>query len=290
MTSTLLSGILTLCALGTLAAVILYVLAQKFKVYEDPRIDQVEEVLPAANCGACGYAGCRHFAETIVKADDLSGLYCPVGGNECMRGIAEVMGVVMLEQDPKIAVVRCSGSFENRPRTSLYDSAKSCAIASSLFCGDTNCSYGCFGLGDCVRSCRFDAIHIDMVSGLPIVIEEKCTGCGACITACPKDIIELRNQGKRSMRVFVSCINRDKGAVARRAGKVACIGCGKCVKECPFDAITLENNLAYIDFEKCKLCRKCVPVCPTKSIHEVGFPPRKKPEDKPAESAGSQQS
>ena len=138
-----------------------------------------------------------------------------------------------------------------------------------------------------MRSCPFDAIHIDVVSGLPIVIEEKCTGCGACVTACPKDIIELRNQGKRGMRVFVSCINRDKGAVARKACKAACIGCGKCVKECPFDAITLENNLAYIDFEKCKLCRKCVPVCPTQSIHEVGFPPRKKTEDNPAANAGS---
>ncbi len=286
MTSTLLFGILTLCGLGILAAVILYMLAQQFKVHEDPRIDEVEELLPSANCGACGYAGCRNFAEAAVKADDLSELFCPVGGNECMRGVAEVLGKAMAEQEPKIAVVRCSGSFDNRPRTSLYDSAKSCAIAASLFSGDTNCSYGCFGLGDCVRACPFHAIHVDMTTGLPIVIEEKCTGCGACVAACPKDIIELRNQGKRGMRVFVGCVNKDKGAVARKACKVACIGCGKCVKECPFDAITLADNLAYIDFEKCKLCRKCVPVCPTKAIHEVGFPPRKKPEEKAASAAG----
>ena len=119
-------------------------------------------------------------------------------------------------------------------------------------------------------------------TGLPEVDEAKCTACGACVKACPKAIIEIRPQGKKSRRVYVSCVNKDKGAVARKACTVSCIGCGKCVKTCPFEAITLENNLAYIDPNKCKSCRKCVEVCPQNTIIELNFPPRKPKEEAPA--------
>jgi len=267
--------ILTLAGIGTVAAVILYFVAQKFKVYEDPRIDLVEEALPAANCGGCGFAGCRNFAENLVKSENWDNLYCPVGGNETMARVAGILGREAVEQAPRVAVVRCYGTPEHHPRTTRYEGAHTCAIAHSLYTGEGSCPHGCLGLGDCVESCNFDAIHMNPETGLPEVIDEKCTACGACVEACPRDIIELRKKNKKDRKIFVSCINEEKGAVAKKNCAVACIGCSKCFKVCPYDAITMNNNLAFIDSDKCKLCRKCVTECPTNAIHEINFPPRK---------------
>lgn len=272
--------IISLSAIGAIAAIILYFVAQKFKVYEDPRIDQVEEILPAANCGGCGFAGCRAFAEAMVKADVISEFYCPVGGNEVMAEAAKILGKEVAEKDPQVAVVRCAGSPEHREHTTNYDGARSCAIEARLYAGETGCQYGCMGHGDCVEACDFDAIYMDEKTGLPVVIDDNCTACGACVTACPKDIIELRKKNKKDRKIFVSCVNMDKGGIAKKACSVACIGCGKCVKVCPFDAITMDNFLAFIDSEKCKLCRKCVEECPTGAIWEVNFPPKKRKVEK----------
>jgi ferredoxin len=143
-----------------------------------------------------------------------------------------------------------------------------------LYSGDTGCRYGCLGQGDCAVACPFDAIEMNPRTGLPVVNEERCTACGNCVAACPKGVIELRNKGPKSRRLFVSCINQDKGGVARKACSAACIGCMKCVKVCPFEAVKVENNVAYIDFNKCRLCRKCAEACPTGAIVEVNFPIR----------------
>lgn len=267
--------IITLAGIGTVAAVILYFVAQKFKVYEDPRIDLAEEALPAANCGGCGFAGCRNFAETLVKSDNWENLYCPVGGNETMARVAALLGREAVEQAPRVAVVRCYGTPEHRPRLTLYEGAPTCAIAHSLYAGEGGCPNGCLGLGDCVVVCTFDAIHMNPETGLPEVVDDRCTACGACVEACPRDIIELRKKNKKDRKIFVSCINEEKGAVAKKNCAVACIGCSKCFKVCPYDAITMNNNLAFIDSDKCKLCRKCVTECPTDAIHEINFPPRK---------------
>ena len=271
---------LSLGGIGAISAIILYLVAQKFKVYEDPRNGQVEAVLPGANCGGCGYPGCGGFAAACVKADSLDGMLCPVGGAPVMAKIAAILGMEAGEVTPKVAVVRCNGNCANRKKTNHYDGASSCAIEAALYSGETGCSYGCLGNGDCENACSFGAIRINPETRLPDVDEELCTACGACVKACPKGIIELRNKGPKSRRMFVSCVNKDKGAVARKACSAACIGCGKCAKECPFDAITITNNLAYIDFQKCRLCRKCEAVCPTGAIHSVNFPPRKPVEAK----------
>ena len=275
MSISLIYTIITICSIGVAAAIILYLAARKFYVYEDPRIDQVEESLPSANCGGCGFAGCRAFAEAIVKDNSLEGKFCPVGGNETMGKVADIMGLAAEEQAPRTAVVRCNGTCENRPKTSNYEGATTCAIAAMNYSGDTDCQYGCLGFADCCVVCEFDAIHMNTETGLPEVDDEKCVACGACVKACPKNLIELRKAMPKYRKVYVACRNEDKGAAAKKSCAVACIGCGKCEKECKFDAITIVNNLAFIDSDKCKLCRKCAPVCPTHAIIEENFPPPK---------------
>lgn len=275
MTEAILLAVAALGAIGIAAAIILYFVAQKFKVIEDPRIDTVNELLPGANCGGCGFAGCRNFAESIIKAGSLENMNCPVGGSPVMKNIATELGWQAADVAPMIAVLRCGGSHNNAPHKVRYDGASSCQFAHSLFNGNSGCPNGCLGLGDCVVSCQFDAMYIDSVSGLPVIDEEACVACGACVKACPRKIIEMRKKGPKGKRIFVECVNLEKGAVSRKNCSVSCIGCGKCVKICAFDAITMENNLAYIDFNKCTLCRKCVEECPTNAITEIHFAPRK---------------
>lgn len=271
--------IAVLFSLGVVLAIVLYLVARKFKVEEDPRIDEVEAVMPGANCGGCGFAGCRAFAQSCVERGNLDEIFCPVGGNETMKKVAAVLGIEATAKAPMVAVVRCNGTCEHRPKVNEYDGIKSCRVEASLYKGETGCPYGCLGCGDCVTACSFGALSMDPATGLPVVDEDKCTSCGACVKACPKSIIELRNKGPRGMKVFVSCVNKDKGGVARKACEAACIGCGKCTKVCPHDAITVTDNLAYIDFTKCKLCKKCVEECPTGSIHALNFPIIKKKEE-----------
>ena len=267
-------ALIVLGAIGIISAVVLYFVAQKFKVIENPKIDEVAEVLPQANCGGCGFAGCRAFAEAMVKAETMEGFFCPVGGNDLAKQIAPILGVVAEEKDPMIAVIRCSGSKQHAVAKFTYDGPASCKFTHQLSSGESGCKYGCLGEGDCVAACSFDAMYMDILTGLPVV-KDNCVACGACVKACPRNIIEMRKRGKKDRRIFVSCVNMEKGAPAKKNCEVACTGCSLCLKECKFDAISIQNNLAYIDFEKCTLCRKCVAVCPTNVIHELNFPPKK---------------
>ena len=280
--SFILTAVIVLGAIALIAAVILYVCSKKFAVKEDPRIAQVSAILPGANCGGCGFPGCSGMADALVKGADagsLDGLMCPVGGAEVMGQVADLLGMAIANTDPMGAVVRCNGTCELRPRMAEYDGLRTCTAMNACGAGETGCGYGCLGCGDCVAACQFDAIHMNPETGLPEVDEDKCTACGACTKACPRHIIELRKKGPKGRRIYVSCMNKDKGAAAMKACKAACIGCGKCEKECKFEAITITNNLSYIDFNKCRMCKKCVEACPTHAIHAVNFPaPKPKPE------------
>lgn len=286
----ILIAVIVLGCIGLVASIVLYVLSKKFAVKEDPRIPQVLEALPGANCGGCGFPGCGGMAAACVKAADagsLDGLNCPVGGADTMSQVAALLGMEVKASAPKLAIVRCQGTCENRPRIAEYDGVRSCRVANTVSMGETACPYGCLGCGDCVGACSFDAIHMNAQTGIPEVDTAKCVACGACATACPRHIIEVRTvKGPKKMAVVVKCMNHDKGAVATKACKASCIGCQKCVKVCAFDAVHVEGNLAYIDPDKCKMCRKCEDECPRKAIIALNMPERKpKPAataDKPA--------
>jgi ferredoxin len=219
------------------------------------------------------------LAEAIVKAGSMEGLMCPAGNDQTIADIAEVLGIETVAANPRIAVLRCNGSCTNAPVKAFYDSALSCAYAASIFAGENACPYGCLGCGDCVAVCQFNAIAIDAETKLPTVNENRCVGCSACAKACPRNLLEIRKKGKLGRRIYVACANKEKGAVAKKNCAVACIGCSKCAKVCTFEAITVEHFLAYIDEDKCKLCRKCVNECPTLSIHATNFPPPKVKEE-----------
>lgn len=267
--------IISLTAIGIVAAVVIYFVSKKFAVQEDSRIGAVEQVLPNTNCGGCGQPGCHAFALAVVNAGDLSALHCPVGGNAVMKQVADILGIKAVEKDPYLAVVRCSGSFEYRKKTNIYDGTDSCKIAASLYSGDTGCAYGCLGMGDCVEVCDFEAMYMDEKTGLPVIIEDKCTACNACVKECPKDILELWPKGKKNQRVYVACLNEEKGSTARKECAVACSGCSKCFEACRYDAITMVNSLAHIDPDKCKLCMECVDTCDVHNIITANVAPDK---------------
>lgn len=263
----LLLTVLTLSVLGAVLAVVLYFVAQKFKVEEDPRIDDVEKMLPGANCGGCGFAGCRAMSEALVTRDNIASLYCPVAGGDTMKSIATFLGKTAPEKAPQVATMRCGGTCQKRPKVNHYDGALSCAVVNTFYVGESGCAFGCIGYGDCVMACKFGALTLNPETGLVEVDADKCTACGACVKACPKGLFELRKKWPKNRAIYVACRSKNRGAVVSKVCKAGCIGCGKCAKVCPFGAITIDNFLAYIDPEKCKLCRKCVNECPTGAIH-----------------------
>lgn len=271
-------AVLTLGGVALLAAVVLYIVSRRFAVKEDPRVKNVQECLPGANCGGCGFAGCAALAEALVKGADkgsLDGLRCPVGGDEAMGKIADVLGMAAQAAEPMVAVVRCNGSCDKRGKVAVYEGLHTCAAVNAAGAGESGCGYGCLGCGDCEAACAFGGIKVNKETGVPQIDTTLCTACGSCVKACPRHIIELRPRGVKNRRVYVACRNQDRGPAAMKVCNTACIGCGKCAKECPFGAIVIENNVAYIDYTKCRLCRKCVNVCPRKAITAVGFPPTK---------------
>lgn len=268
-----LSGILwpviTLGGLAIFFGIVLTYASKKFAVEVDPRVTDVRTVLPGANCGGCGFAGCDAFADAIVSGKaPITG--CPVGGGELAVQIGAIMGMTADAAEKKVARVICCGDSNNAKEKYEYQGITDCKAAEALAGGSKSCRYGCTGLGTCVKACPFDAIHVK--NGVAVVDEEKCTACSKCIAVCPKNIIDLVPISKE---VRVLCKNQEKGKAVMESCKVGCIACQKCVKACKFDAIVFENNLARIDYSKCVNCMMCAEACPTKTIY-ANFNNRKK--------------
>lgn len=253
--------ILLLVIMGLVAGVILTIAAKVLFVPVDETVAQIREALPGANCGACGFAGCDDYASALGADHSLSPSLCPVGGAECAGKIAAALGVEAVAAEPKVAFVRCKGNTENTKQIMELQGVSTCKGAKNFFGGNWACAQGCMGFGDCVAECDYGAIKI--CDGVAIVDREACVGCGKCAKACPNNVIVI---GEKKKLVYVACNNTEKGAKARKGCAVACIGCGKCAKACKFEAITVENNLAKIDFDKCKNCGLCEKECPTHAI------------------------
>lgn len=249
-------------ALGLILAVILSIANKKLYVYEDPRIEQVNDMLPQAQCGACGEAGCRPFAEAVVTGRK-NPAQCTVNSPEGNARIARFIGVTMARQEKFVARLACAGGSHVAYKRANYQGLTTCQAASVVSGGGKGCSWGCLGLGDCAEACTFDAIYMDRF-GLPIVIEDKCTACNDCVVACPKDLFSLHPV---SHKLFVACKSEDQGELAEQECEVACTACGKCVADAPQGLIAIKNNLAVIDYELNDLAsRTPIERCPTGAI------------------------
>ncbi len=219
-------AIISVGALGLLFGAGLAIASKVFYVYVDPRVEEVDDALPGANCGACGEAGCRQMALKIVEGE-LQASDCPVASGEARGMIAEIMGSDAGEVEEKVAVVRCQGSPDNCETRFEYQGVQSCAAAALVGGGFKACNYGCLGLADCVESCPFDAMYMGD-DQLPRVIDDLCTGCGNCVEACPRGIMDLI---PRKANVYVACVNNDKLKDVKQVCKVGCTTCGMCAKE-----------------------------------------------------------
>ena len=259
--SVIIISALSIGGLGLLFGLGLGVAAKKFAVEVNPLIAEVREVLPSANCGACGYAGCDAFAKAVVEGVAKSN-GCPVGGQGTADAVAAIMGEEAGSLEPTFAFVKCAGTCEVAKEKYEYHGVTDCQAANYIQGkGSKACTYGCLGLGSCVKACMFDAINI--VDGVAVIDEEKCTSCGMCVATCPKDLIEII---PAKAEVRVNCNSKDKGKVTMQSCKVGCIGCRKCSKVCEYDAIEFVDGLAHINYEKCTQCGACIEACPTGAI------------------------
>lgn len=263
-------SVASLSGLGLLFGAGLAFASQKFAVDVDPRVTQVNDALPAANCGGCGYPGCMAFANAVVLGQaPVNG--CPVGGSECADAVAAIMGVDPGASEPQVAKVMCTGELGVCKEEFTYHGIDSCLAADMISGGSKACQFGCIGFGSCADICPFDAIVIKD-NHLAHIDPDKCVACGKCIDICPKHVISMV---PKDQLVTVVCSNLEKGGFVKKNCSEACIACGICERACPFDAIEVKDNLARIDYNKCTNCMICAEKCPTKAI-EAEFEKRKK--------------
>ncbi len=256
----LIKASLTLGGLGLLMGLLLTIATKRFRVKTDKRIEEILNLLPGANCGACGFPGCAAFAEKVALGE-ASPINCPVSEEERRQRIAEILGREVEGKEKEIAVSFCQGGKDKCQRRYKFSGERDCRTAALLHAGDKSCPYACLGYGTCVSVCPFGAIEMGE-DEIPKISEEKCTGCGICVKECPKSVLRLIPKTKL---VYLACLSRDKGRAVRDICQVGCFSCGICIKVCPYNALKMENNLPEMDFNLCTDCGICVHKCPTKS-------------------------
>ena len=256
-------------ALGLVCAVAIVVLSKFLAVPVDEKAVEIEELLPGANCGSCGFSGCSGYAEALSKGETDKVNLCNPGGQEVADAISAALGRESAVLTPMTAVVRCRGYDDVAIKKMRYEGVASCRLANQLYGGEKLCPFGCVGLGDCVDACKYDAIRV--VNGVAVVDPAACKACGMCASVCPKKLITLLPKGTPNARVL--CRNAQKGAQTRKECTNGCIGCMKCQKVCEAGAVKVANFLAEVDNDLCVACGKCVEACPTGAI--AGALPRK---------------
>ena len=252
--------ILIVAGIGLLAGVILAIASIVMAVPKDEKAEAILEVLPGANCGACGFSGCSGYAAALSKGEAKAGL-CSPGGEDCAKACAELLGAGDVTVEKKTALVHCMGSSDMTSDKMLYDGIESCSASTFLAGGITSCRFGCMGMGDCAAVCPYGAVNV--CNGVANIDYNKCKGCSQCVAACPKGLISFVPLKKQAV---VRCSNCDKGAQTTKVCKIGCIGCGKCMKACEYGAVKVVNFCAVVDPEKCVGCGKCEEACPRNII------------------------
>ena len=254
---------LTIGGAGLVCGGALALAARFLAVKEDPRVAEVDEILPGANCGGCGYAGCAAYAEAVVLEDAPINL-CAPGGAEILDKLADATGQTAQMAEHQVAVVLCGGEVENAPRKFDYNGVADCRAAHETGGGDKVCTYGCLGYASCSRACPVGAIEI--VNGIAKVHPDLCISCQVCVRTCPRNLIKMVPYARK---IHVMCSSKDKGPVVKKACKVGCIGCTICTKLAEDDAIKMEGFLAVVDYEKELDNDAVIEKCPGKCIVRI---------------------
>ncbi len=263
------SSVITLFGIGIAASAILGIASKVFYVEEDPRVEAIMDVLPGANCGGCGYAGCEGFAIAVINDPSVAANLCVAGSDQVTAAVGELSGKAVVASDPKTSYRHCV-KMDGTPKYRFeYQGISSCVAANNLDQGEDACVYSCLGLGDCKKACPFDAIV--MRDGLAVVLIDLCVACGKCITACPRQVLEIIPQ---KARVAVACSTKNKAKAATETCSVGCMNCNACVRKCPAKAISSVDGRIHLDQDACLAygpeCDEiCMDSCPRNIIRAI---------------------